>query len=267
MNARRALASLLLAAAVWPAAAQGALGDRVLGRGDQGRDVGALQALLASSGYPVTTDGRYGRATVRAVRRFQRSAGMTVSGRAGRPTVQALRAVGGSTAPGAGQAAPAQSPPAPTSTKAPPPVPAVSPVPAPGTPATVGADGLAVAPTGAPPAVAAIIAAANRIARTPYRYGGGHGSFTDTAYDCSGSVSYALRGAGLVTAPLDSTGLSRWADAGAGTWVSVYANPGHVYLVVAGLRFDTSGRTKAGTRWQAAPRSARGFVVRHPAGL
>jgi hypothetical protein len=143
------------------------------------------------------------------------------------------------------------------------PAPAAAPVP----PATVGADGLAVAPAGAPAQVVALIAAGNQIATTPYRYGGGHGSFDDTAYDCSGSVSYALHGAGLVDATLDSTGLSRWGRAGAGRWVTVYANKTHTYLVVAGLRFDTSGQKAAGTRWQSAPRSNRGFKVRHPNGL
>jgi cell wall-associated NlpC family hydrolase len=133
--------------------------------------------------------------------------------------------------------------------------------------ATVGDDGLAVAPAGAPPAVAALIAAGNVIASTPYRYGGGHGSFDDTAYDCSGSVSYALHGAGLLDATLDSTALAKWGVAGAGTWITIYANKTHTYLIVAGLRFDTSGARAAGTRWQAAPRSSKGFKVRHPDGL
>jgi hypothetical protein len=101
----------------------------------------------------------------------------------------------------------------------------------------------------------------------PYKYGGGHESFDDSAYDCSGSVSFVLHGAGLLDATLDSTGLSRWGQAGPGAWITIYANKVHTYLIVAGLRFDTSGQKKAGTRWQAAPRSNRGFKVRHPAGL
>jgi hypothetical protein len=133
--------------------------------------------------------------------------------------------------------------------------------------ATVGPDGLAVAPAGAPPQVAALIAAGNRIATLPYEYGGGHGDFADTAYDCSGSVSFALHGAGLLDATLDSSALARWGETGAGAWLTVYANKTHTYLIVAGLRFDTSGRRKGGTRWQAGPRSARGFKVRHAAGL
>ena len=139
---------------------------------------------------------------------------------------------------------------------------------APVAPAIVGADGLAVAPTGAPAAVTALIAAGNQIATLPYKYGGGHGSFVDTAYDCSGSVSFALHGAGLLAATLDSTELSTWGRSGAGRWITIYANKTHTYLVVAGIRFDTSGQKAAGgTRWQAALRSNKGFKVRHPAGF
>ncbi|HEV7492934.1 hypothetical protein [Baekduia sp.] len=134
-------------------------------------------------------------------------------------------------------------------------------------PATVGADGLAVAPTGAPAQVVALIAAGNAIASLPYKYGGGHKAFDDSAYDCSGSVSFALHGAGLLDMTLDSTGLTHWGQAGPGAWITIYANKVHTYLIVAGLRFDTSGQKKAGTRWQAAPRSNRGFKVRHPVGL
>ncbi len=133
--------------------------------------------------------------------------------------------------------------------------------------ATVGTDGLAVAPAGAPAQVIALIAAGNAIAAMPYKYGGGHTSFDDRAYDCSGSVSFALHGAGLLDTTLDSTGLARWGESGPGAWITIYANKTHTYLTVAGLRFDTSGQKKAGTRWQAAPRSNRGFKVRHPAGL
>jgi cell wall-associated NlpC family hydrolase len=155
--------------------------------------------------------------------------------------------------------APAASATAPASTTAP--ATTVTPV------ATVGADGLAVAPAGAPAQVVALIAAGNAIASLPYKYGGGHESFEDRAYDCSGSVSFALHGAGLLDATLDSTGLARWGQAGPGAWITIYANKTHTYLIVAGLRFDTSGQKKAGSRWQAAPRSSRGFKVRHPAGL
>jgi cell wall-associated NlpC family hydrolase len=137
----------------------------------------------------------------------------------------------------------------------------------PGMTATVGPDGLAIAPAIAPPVVKEIIAAGNRIATTPYRYGGGHGKWEDTGYDCSGSVSYALHGAGLLTEAMPSGSFTSWGDAGPGQWVTLYANSGHIYMVVAGLRFDTSGRSKAGSRWQADMRSDDGYTVRHPSGL
>jgi len=133
--------------------------------------------------------------------------------------------------------------------------------------ATLAGDGTAVAPAGAPAQVVALIAAANRIATLPYRYGGGHASFEDKGYDCSGSVSYALHGAGLLDTTLDSTGLMTWGRPGAGEWITVYANKGHTFLVVAGLRFDTSGQKAAGSRWQPMDRSTKGFVVRHPDGF
>ena len=111
------------------------------------------------------------------------------------------------------------------------------------------------------------IAAGNRISRYPYRYGGGHRSFHDSGYDCSGSVSYALHGAGLLNTQLTSGEFETWGAAGAGQWVTIYANGGHVYMLVAGLRFDTSGLSTDGTRWHTSSRSASGYVVRHPDGL
>lgn len=136
--------------------------------------------------------------------------------------------------------------------------------PAAGATARLNRDGTASAPAGAPAAVVEVVRAANRIATLPYRYGGGHRSFTDTAYDCSGSVSFALRGAGLIDAPLASGGLERWGRRGAGRWITVYANAGHTFMVVAGLRFDTSGQRRSGSRWQPAERTLAGFTVRHP---
>ncbi len=115
--------------------------------------------------------------------------------------------------------------------------------------------------------VAAAIAAANRIVGKPYRYGGGHGSFEDDGYDCSGTVSYALHATGSLDAPRDSSGLTTFGRSGAGRWISVYGNSGHAYVVIAGLRLDTSGSGGAGPRWRPEPRSGRGYVVRHPAGL
>ena len=112
-----------------------------------------------------------------------------------------------------------------------------------------------------------IIEAGNYIARTPYLWGGGHGKWIDSGYDCSGSISYALARAGLLNAPLDSGRLMGWGEPGKGKWVTIYANSGHVYMVVAGVRFDTSGTKANGSRWQSAMRPGGGFVARHPAGL
>ncbi len=144
-----------------------------------------------------------------------------------------------------------------------------TPVPAPlsGDVARVLPSGLAVAPVGAPAVIQQIIAAGNRIAKKKYIWGGGHRRWEDRGYDCSGSVSYALHAAGLLDSPLVSGQLGRWGDAGPGRWVTIYANSGHVYMYVAGLRFDTSGQTQAGSRWQSARRSNKGFKVRHPVGL
>src|SRR6478672_1309349 len=105
-------------------------------------------------------------------------------------------------------------------------------------------NGLAIAPTDAPPEVKAIIEAGNAIATKPYIYGGGHNAtFSGRGYDCSGSVSYALHGGGLLTSPLDSSSFMKWGDKGEGSWITIYTNPGHAFMVVAGLRFDTSMRT------------------------
>ena len=138
--------------------------------------------------------------------------------------------------------------------------------------ASVTRQGMATVPPTAPPKVAAMILAANQVARKPYVYGGGHGGgpeglFIDSAYDCSGSMSFALASAGLLKAPTNSTGFESFGKAGPGKWVTIYANAGHAFMVIAGLRFDTSGRAESGTRWQAAPRTVSGFKVRHPAGL
>ena len=113
-----------------------------------------------------------------------------------------------------------------------------------------------------------LIRAANRIATTPYRYGGGHRTFNDTGYDCSGSVSYALHGAGLLSSPLDSSGFMTYGQPGRGRHVTIYANAGHVFMVVDGRRYDTSARGETGgSRWTWTKRSGAGYAVRHPAGL
>jgi cell wall-associated NlpC family hydrolase len=128
-------------------------------------------------------------------------------------------------------------------------------------------DGTAVAPLEAPDVVATVIAAGNEIATKPYKWCGGHGAWKDSGYDCSGSVSFALAGAGLLGGPLTSGGLMHYGKAGPGRWITIYANNGHVFMVVAGLRFDTSG-AQGGTRWQPPDgRSYGGFTARHPPGL
>jgi cell wall-associated NlpC family hydrolase len=141
----------------------------------------------------------------------------------------------------------------------------------PGPTATIGPDGLATAPAGAPPQVQQAIAAANRIVGRPYKYGGGHAKVEDTGYDCSGTVSYALIGAGLLKTPLPSGPFMRWGAAGPGQWITVYTNPGHAFVVIAGLRLDTSAAGDPsgakGPRWRPALRSTRGFVARHPVGF
>jgi cell wall-associated NlpC family hydrolase len=128
-------------------------------------------------------------------------------------------------------------------------------------------DGMAQAPDNAPEVVKRVILAANQIAKFPYKWGGGHGAWRDTGYDCSGSVSFALAGAGLLDRPLTSGLLAGYGAPGPGRWITIYANTGHVFMVVAGLRFDTSGQGRAGTRWQEAPASTGGFAVRHIPGL
>jgi cell wall-associated NlpC family hydrolase len=128
-------------------------------------------------------------------------------------------------------------------------------------------NGMAVAPESAPDVAKRVIMAANEIAKFPYKWGGGHGAWRDDGYDCSGSVSFALAGAGLLGSPLTSSGFIDYGAPGEGRWITIYTNPGHVFMVVAGLRFDTSGRGRAGTRWQEAPRTIDGFTVRHVPGL
>ena len=133
--------------------------------------------------------------------------------------------------------------------------------------ARVLADGTAIAPDNAPDVVKRVILAANEIAKFPYKWGGGHGAWRDNGYDCSGSVSFALAGAGLLESPLTSVGFLDYGVSGPGKWITIYTNNGHVFMYVAGLRFDTSGQSGAGTRWQEADRTTAGFAVRHLPGL
>jgi cell wall-associated NlpC family hydrolase len=128
--------------------------------------------------------------------------------------------------------------------------------------------GVALAPPDAPEAVQGVINNANQIVGRPYVWGGGHASFYDDSYDCSGAVSFALFGGGLIPQPLTSGDLMRWGAAGPGKWITVYANGGHTFVEVAGLRFDTVGAEQgSGPRWHLATVSTDGFVARHPPGL
>ena len=128
-------------------------------------------------------------------------------------------------------------------------------------------NGIALPPFDAPSEVRAIIESGNAIARTPYKWGGGHGRFLDNGYDCSGSVSFALSAAGLIGGPEVAADLMHWGKPGKGKWITVYASTGHTYMEVAGIRFDTSGAKVTGSRWQNELRTNAGFVARHPAGL
>ena len=221
------------------------LGARSLRAGLAGHDVKIAQDYLRKAGFKLRLDGVYGSGMVSIVRRFQRANGLRRTGRLSVADIQALRGL-------VERGAQVRNVPAlpPTDQRA-----------------GINPDGTATPPPNAPPAVAAIIDAGNQIATMPYKYGGGHGKWQDSGYDCSGSVSFALHGADLLDGPLDSGSLEKWGTAGPGEWVTVYANGGHAYMTVAGLRFDTSGKDKAGTRWQPDMRSSSGYVVRHPVGL
>ncbi|MGZ4276304.1 MAG: NlpC/P60 family protein [Solirubrobacteraceae bacterium] len=181
----------------------------------------------------ITADGVYGSGSARAVRRFQRRHGLHADGIVG-PATWAALGIGGRH-------------------------PVLKPLHARRRPR---------APRGGvPAAVWHAIAAANRIAGFPYKYGGGHGSFHDSGYDCSGSVSYVLRATGRLGRPRDSGELMSWGAPGPGRYITVYANPGHAYMIIRGRRYDTTGRSETGSRWQPAARSSAGYVVRHPPGL
>jgi len=130
-------------------------------------------------------------------------------------------------------------------------------------------NGRAIPPADAPPAVKRVIAAANKIRTKPYIYGGGHARWWDAGYDCSGAVSFALRGAGLIDTPMPSGSLAGWGSAGKGRWITVYANGGHAYAVIAGLRWDTAGTTNGtGPRWHKSlgAQASGPFTTRHPEG-
>jgi hypothetical protein len=129
-------------------------------------------------------------------------------------------------------------------------------------------DGKAIAPSNAPARVKAVIAAANRIETKPYIWGGGHARWNDRGYDCSGSVSYALHGGEFLESPLPSGPMEKWGLTGIGRWITVYANAGHAYAVIAGYRWDTSGDSSGtGPRWHEELRDNVGYIARHPAGF
>jgi peptidoglycan hydrolase-like protein with peptidoglycan-binding domain len=237
-----------LALALPGAASAAPYASRTLSQGTSGSDVKALQRYLDEAGFETTADGQFGPATARSVRGFETARQRSADGVATRSEQRLVRTVASQ---GAGTE----------------PVDDTEPV-AETEEAYIGSDGLAVAPASAPAEVQAIIAAGNEIATKPYKYGGGHARFPrDSGYDCSGSISYALHGADLLSSPLDSTGFMSWGERGAGDWVTIYANAGHAYMTVAGLRFDTSARKVSGNRWSETTRSARGYRVRHPEGL
>jgi peptidoglycan hydrolase-like protein with peptidoglycan-binding domain len=238
----RAAAVAVFALAIPSAAAAAPYASRTLSQGTSGSDVKALQSYLDEAGYETAADGEFGPATARSVRGFETSQQRTADGVATTSEQRLVRSVASEADTSVEQVADVEE-------------------------AYIGDDGLAVAPASAPAEVQAIIAAGNEIATTPYKYGGGHGRFRDSGYDCSGSISYALHGADLLDMPLDSTGFMSWGERGTGQWVSIYANAGHAYMTVAGLRFDTSSRKVSGNRWSDTTRSARGYRVRHPEGL
>jgi cell wall-associated NlpC family hydrolase len=245
------LAAIVASTAIPAAAEARAYGLRTLKQGTRGPDVKVLQRLLTDAGHVVRPDGVFGSRTRRALQATELELELQVNGIATRTELRAIkRAVSD---PGTGGAA-----------YVPPPPPDAV---VPGAKGVVTADGFAIAPDTAPRAVTAVIAAGNKIAKTPYKWGGGHGRWKDTGYDCSGSVSYALHAGALLDSPLVSGDFARWGSRGRGSWISVYGNAGHVYMVVAGMRFDTSARSQTGSRWTTVMRSPRGYVITHPDGL
>ena len=253
-----ACAATAVLALVSAAPADARYAVRTLASGSQGSDVKHLQRYLTKAGFRTGIDGHFGRRTLNAQRRFERWKKRRPDGRATRGEQRIVQRVARKRAR---RSAPAQQPQQPQTQSNP------------TERAVLAADGrTAIAPDSAPQPVKDAIAAANRITRKPYRYGGGHGRWEDSGYDCSGAVSYALHGGGLLDRPLASSGLARWGSPGKGAWITVYAHSGHAYVVIAGLRFDTSrayseNTTEKGPRWRDRPRSSKGYTARHPAGL
>jgi len=244
-----------------------AFGDRTLKQGHEGKDVKTLQKYLNRAGIRMTADGVFGAGTKTGVRTFEAAQRRKVDGKVTRTDAKVIKDVavnggavasastGGALPKSLQMALPEPAEPAPLQL-------------GPGDLATLGSDGLAIAPASAPPQIQAVIAAGNKIAKMPYIYGGGHGPWEDDGYDCSGSASYALHGGGLLDAPMPSGGFMSWGEKGPGQWITIFANGGHMYMTVAGLRFDTSGRSGTGSRWQpASERDGKGYTVVHPVGF
>jgi hypothetical protein len=230
-------------------AARLTLGDRNLRQGMVGRDVRVLQDFLTRVGVMTRVDGHYGPKTARRVKSWERRSDRKVNGRMSRHDQRKLRRQVNAGVTVYTKPAPAQ--------------------PATGETAVLNPDGTATAPESAPEVVKAVIEAGNRIIDKPYKYGGGHGRWEDSGYDCSGSMSYALHGGGLLKRAMTSSGFSTWGKAGKGEWITTYGSGGHSYMVVAGLRFDTGYNDSAsdGPDWSAKMRPSRGYTARHPAGL
>jgi peptidoglycan hydrolase-like protein with peptidoglycan-binding domain len=216
------------------------LGDRTLRQGMRGRDVKVLQDYLTRVGYRTAIDGDFGSGTAKNVRAFERAVRMKADGVVTLAVSNALRlAVAKAQRANVGPVGRGH----------------------------LNSDGTASPPANAPTTIKKLFAAANTIANMPYVYGGGHATWNDSGYDCSGSLSYALHGAGLLSAPLDSTEFESWGRSGAGHWISIWSNSGHTYMYVAGLRYDTSAQSSTGgSRWTTQSRSNSGFVETHPTG-
>ena len=260
---------LVTALIVVPTSAEAArFGSRVLKVGSQGNDVRLLQEKLTFVGFSTSADGVFGRGTESVVRAWETDSALRVNGRVNardaktlKSQVKALRAEQAVETEAVEDEAVEDE--------------AAATAPNPGgasyvliQKATLNKDGTATAPPSAPAAVKAVIEAGNEIAKKPYKYGGGHGTWDDSGYDCSGSVSYALHFGGLLKASMPSGGFETYGDAGPGQWITTYANGGHMYMVVAGLRFDTSAAKAQSnrSRWTTEMRSSAGFVARHPRG-
>jgi cell wall-associated NlpC family hydrolase len=245
------VAAFAVATAIPAEAAAARYGSRTLKAGKQGRDVKRLQRYLTKAGHRVRADGQFGPRTARALKATENELELRADGVGTRRELRVIRRAVAN--PGTGGAA----------YVAPPPPEKV----VPGARGKVTSRGFAIPPASAPPVVKQVIAAGNRIAKTPYKWGGGHGQWEDTGYDCSGSVSYALHGGGLLSRSMVSGDFARWGVKGQGSWITVYANSGHVYMVVAGMRFDTSARSRTGSRWTSQQRAPDGYALTHPNGL